>query len=63
MPLPGHVLKLNLFAGGISGNAPFFEQFHVGDFSDFRPDRVLGVNFDRRPPPNISACIGVPRRM
>lgn len=49
----GHVLKLNLFAGGLAGNAPFFEQFHVGDFSDFRPDRVLGINFDRRPPPNI----------
>lgn len=53
MPLPGHVLKVNLFAGGISGDAPFFEQFHVGDFSDFRPDRVLGINFDRRPPPNF----------
>jgi outer membrane protein assembly factor BamA len=53
MPPRGHVLKLNLFAGGISGNAPFFEQFHVGDFSDFRPDRVLGINFDRRPPPNL----------
>lgn len=53
LPFRGHVLKLNLFAGGIAGNAPFFEQFHVGDFSDFRPDRVLGVNFDRRPPPNF----------
>lgn len=53
MPHPGHVLKLNFFAGGIAGNAPFFEQFHVGDFSDFRPDRVLGINFDRRPPPNL----------
>lgn len=53
MPVRGHVLKLNLFAGGIAGNAPFFEQFHIGDFSDFRPDRVLGINFDRRPPPNL----------
>lgn len=53
MPFRGHVLKLGLFAGAISGDAPFFEQFHVGDFSDFRPDRLLGVNFDRRPPPNF----------
>ncbi|HET9954398.1 MAG TPA: BamA/TamA family outer membrane protein [Polyangiaceae bacterium] len=53
--LPGHdhVFKLSLFAGGIAGDAPFFEQFYVGDFTDFLPDRVLGVNFDRRPPPNF----------
>jgi outer membrane protein assembly factor BamA len=53
LPFRGHVMKLNLFAGGIAGNPPFFEQFHIGDFSDFRPDRVLGINFDRRPPPNF----------
>jgi outer membrane protein assembly factor BamA len=54
-PLPWHehVLRLELFAGAISGNAPFFEQYYVGDFSDFLPSRVLGVNFDRRPAPNF----------
>ena len=54
-PLPwhNHVLRLELFAGAISGNAPFFEQYYVGDFSDFLPSRVLGVNFDRRPAPNF----------
>lgn len=53
LPLGGHVLELSLFGGAIAGRAPFFEQFYVGDFSDFLPDRLLGMNFDRRPPPNI----------
>jgi outer membrane protein assembly factor BamA len=53
LPWKQHVLELQVFGGAIAGNAPFFDQFHVGDFSDFRPDRVLGMNFDRRPPPNV----------
>jgi len=53
LPWHEHVLRLELFAGAISGNAPFFEKYYVGDFSDFLPSRVLGVNFDRRPPRNF----------
>jgi outer membrane protein insertion porin family len=53
LPWHDHVLRLELFAGAISGNAPFFEQYYVGDFSDFLPSRVLGVNFDRRPARNF----------
>jgi outer membrane protein assembly factor BamA len=53
LPWKQHVVELGFFGGAIAGDAPFFEQFHVGDFSDFRPDRVLGMNFDRRPPPNF----------
>jgi hypothetical protein len=54
MPLPwGHVLHLEAFAGGVFGNAPLFERFYVGDFSDLLPDRVLDLNFDRRPAPNL----------
>ncbi|HWZ93174.1 MAG TPA: BamA/TamA family outer membrane protein, partial [Polyangiaceae bacterium] len=53
LPWHDHVLRLELFAGAISGDAPFFEQYYVGDFSDFLPSRVLGVNFDRRPAPNF----------
>ena len=53
LPWNEHVLRLEMFAGAISGNAPFFEQYYVGDFSDFLPSRILGVNFDRRPPPNF----------
>jgi hypothetical protein len=48
-----HVVRLQLFGGAISGEAPFFEQYYVGDFTDFLPARILGVNFDRRPPPNF----------
>jgi outer membrane protein insertion porin family len=53
LPWHDHVLRLELFAGAITGNAPFFEQYYVGDFDDFLPSRVLGVNFDRRPAKNL----------
>jgi hypothetical protein len=53
LPWKDHVLRLSAFAGAISGNAPFFEQYYVGDFSDFLPDRVLGVSFDNRSPKNF----------
>jgi outer membrane protein assembly factor BamA len=53
LPWHGHVLRLSAFAGAITGNAPFFEQYYVGDFSDFLPDRVLGVSFDHRFSPNL----------
>jgi outer membrane protein assembly factor BamA len=53
LPWDDHVFRLQLFAGAIAGNAPFFEQYYVGDFCDFLPSRVLGVNFDRRPAPNF----------
>jgi outer membrane protein assembly factor BamA len=53
-PLPwGHVVALDAFAGTIFGNAPLFERFYVGDLSDLLPDRVLDLNFDRRPAPNF----------
>jgi outer membrane protein insertion porin family len=48
-----HVLGLELFGGGITGSAPFFEQYYIGDFSDFLAGRLLQLNFDRRPPPNF----------
>jgi outer membrane protein insertion porin family len=59
-PLPwGHTLELDGFAGAIFGTAPLFEQYYVGDFSDLLPDRVLGLNFDRRSAPNfLSTDIG-----
>jgi outer membrane protein insertion porin family len=49
----GHVLNLEAFAGGVFGTAPLFERFYVGDFTDLLPDRVLDLNFDRRPAPNF----------
>ena len=53
LPWREHVLRLSAFAGAISGDAPFFEQYYVGDFSDFLPDRVLGITFDHRYPKNF----------
>lgn len=53
LPWRHHVLKLEGFGGAISGSAPFFEQYFVGDLSDFLPSRLLGMNFDRRPAPNF----------
>lgn len=53
LPWYSHVLRLSAFAGAIVGDAPFFEQYYVGDFSDFLPDRVLGVSFDHRFPKNF----------
>ena len=49
----GHVLRLEGFAGGISGNAPLFERFYVGDLSDLLPDRALDLSFDRGNAPNL----------
>ena len=48
-----HVVRASFFAGGIAGNAPFFEKFYVGDFTDLLPDRVLDLAPDRRQPPNF----------
>ncbi|HTM43356.1 MAG TPA: BamA/TamA family outer membrane protein [Polyangiaceae bacterium] len=48
-----HVLRLDFSAGAITGDAPVFDQYYVGDFSDFRPSRILGLNLDRRPSPNF----------
>ncbi len=48
-----HVLSIEGQVGAIAGDAPFFEQFYVGDFTDLLPDRILGLNPDRRQPPNI----------
>lgn len=49
----GHVFRIDAFGGAIFGDAPLFMRFYVGDLSDFLPDRVLDLNFDRRPPPNF----------
>jgi outer membrane protein insertion porin family len=48
-----HVVSLEGEFGAIAGDAPFFEQFYVGDYTDLLPDRVLGLNPDRRQPPNF----------
>jgi len=47
-----HVISLQAQLGAIAGDPPFFEKFYVGDFTDLLPDRILGLNPDRRQPPN-----------
>jgi outer membrane protein assembly factor BamA len=53
LPWGKHVLGLDAYVGSIFGNAPLFERFYVGDLTDLLPDRVLELNFDRRPAPNL----------
>jgi outer membrane protein assembly factor BamA len=48
----GHVLRFEGTAGAIFGNAPMFEKFYIGDFTDLLPDRVLDLTFDRRAAPD-----------
>ena len=50
-----HVVSVQGMVGAVAGDAPFFEKFYVGDFTDLLPDRVLGLNPDRRQPPNYLA--------
>ncbi|HXN31487.1 MAG TPA: BamA/TamA family outer membrane protein, partial [Polyangiaceae bacterium] len=49
----GHVLHIEGFAGAVVGTAPIFDCFYVGDLTDLLPDRVLDLNFDRRPALNF----------
>ena len=56
VPLPWghkHSLRLGAFAGVVFGNAPFFYLFHAADFTDLVPSRVLEMQLDRRPAPNL----------
>lgn len=54
MPLAsGHVLRLEGIFGGVFGEAPLFEKFYVGDYTDLRPHRALDLAFDRRAAPNF----------
>jgi outer membrane protein insertion porin family len=55
LPLPGprHHLRFTAFAGGIFGSAPFFHRFFASDLSDLIPSRILLMNIDDRPPPNL----------
>lgn len=53
-PLPSNqTLMVEFIGGAIAGRAPFFEQYYIGDLSDFLPSRVLGLAFDDRPAPNL----------
>ena len=58
MPLPWeHVLRVEGILGGIFGDAPLFEKFYVGDYTDLRPHRALDLAFDRRAAPRIRRSV------
>ena len=52
-----HVLKVALFGGIVFGDAPFFEQFYVGDLSELAPARVLDLALDARGSPNYLGTV------
>ncbi len=49
----GHALGFHLFAGAIAGNAPYFDQFFIGDLNLLLPRRALGINFSTQPSPSL----------
>jgi len=49
----GHVVSLDLQTGVVLGDAPFFEQFYLGDLSDLVPDRALDLSLGHLAPPNL----------
>jgi outer membrane protein insertion porin family len=53
-PMPfQHALRIEGFLGAILGEAPVFDRFYVGDFTDLLPDRVLELSVDSRPAPDF----------
>lgn len=48
-----HVLRVEGILGSVFGDAPLFEKFYVGDYTDLRPHRALDLAFDRRAAPNF----------
>ncbi len=55
-PLPwDHVIRVEGILGSVFGDAPLFEKFYVGDYTDLRPHRALDLAFDRRAAPNFFA--------
>jgi outer membrane protein insertion porin family len=49
----GHTIRTGLYAGAVFGYAPFFYKFFVTDLTDLQPSRILGLNLDHRPAPNM----------
>jgi outer membrane protein insertion porin family len=52
-----HVLRLGAQGGAVFGYAPFFYKFFVTDLTDLMPSRLLGLNLDHRPAPNLFGLI------
>jgi outer membrane protein insertion porin family len=52
-PVGRHVLGIHGLAGAVFGEAPYFEQFFVGDLNFLLPPRALGLNFSTLPSRNF----------
>jgi len=48
-PVGRHVIGIHGLAGAVFGDAPYFEQFFVGDLNFLLPPRALGLNFSTLP--------------
>ena len=48
-----HTLRLSTYVGLVRGNAPFLYKIHISDLTDLIPGRMLDVQLDRRPAPNL----------
>lgn len=49
----GHAIGLHLLGGAIWGDAPYFDQFFIGDLNPLLPRRALGINFSTQPSRNL----------
>jgi outer membrane protein insertion porin family len=49
----GHVLGFHALGGAIIGDAPYFDQFFIGDLNLLLPRRALGLNFSTLPSRNV----------
>jgi hypothetical protein len=49
----GHALGLHLLGGAIVGDAPYFDEFFIGDINLLLPRRALGMNFSTLPSRNL----------
>jgi len=56
----GHTVRLGAFFGTVFGDAPFFYKFFVSDLTDLLPSRILGLNLDHRPAPNLFGAMAHP---
>jgi len=53
-PMPwGHTIRTGAFFGALFGDAPFFYKYFISDLTDLMPSRILGLNLDHRPAPNL----------
>jgi hypothetical protein len=49
----GHALGVHLLGGALVGDAPYFDEFFVGDLNLLLPRRALGMNFSTLPSRNL----------